>query len=70
MTKSLKELLDMATNIDPCHALSQQLVMMAYEAGRKEALKKGFRVNATLNNKRQVRCITNYQCNATVVMDE
>ena len=70
MSKRLKELLKMASDIEPSFSLSQELVVLAYEAGKKDLLKKGLRVNATLNNKRQVRYITNYQCNATVIMDE
>jgi len=35
---SFKELLDMATNITPSVAFSQQLVIEAYEAGRKSVI--------------------------------
>jgi len=42
---SFKELLDMATNITPSVALSQQLVIEAYVAGKRSVLKDGIRVD-------------------------
>ena len=35
-----------------------------------EIIEKGIRVNVKLNDKRQISYISNYEANATVVMDE
>lgn len=66
---SLKELLEMARDIEPSKSLAQELIMFAHDAGGCHALKKGIRVNVTLNEKMQVRYITNYDANATIIMD-
>ena len=66
---NLKHFLQMASEIEPSHALSQQLVMLAHEAGKHAALQNGIRVNVVLNEKRQVRHVTNYNANATIIMD-
>lgn len=67
---NLKEILDMALNIEPSAALSQELVLMAFDAGKHHALKNGIRANVVLNKKRQISYVSNYQANATVIMDE
>ncbi|MFA5996658.1 MAG: hypothetical protein WC790_02980 [Candidatus Paceibacterota bacterium] len=67
---SLKELLEMARDIEPSKALSQQLVMLAHDAGKRSALKKGIRINVVLNAKKQVSYVTNYDANATIIMDD
>ena len=59
MDYSLKDLLEMASEIEPSKVLSQELVMLAVEVGRKNALKNGIMVNVKLNAKRQVNHITN-----------
>ena len=70
MDYSLKDLLEMASEIEPSKVLSQELVMLAVEVGRKNALKNGIMVNVKLNAKRQVNHITNYESNATIIMDD
>jgi len=45
----LKELLDMARDIEPSRALSQELVLLAFEAGKKQAKKDDVPVNSTLD---------------------
>ncbi|MFA5921198.1 MAG: hypothetical protein WC856_07885 [Methylococcaceae bacterium] len=67
---SIIELLEMAHDIEPSKALSQQLVMLAHDAGKRSAMKKGIRINVALNSKRQVRHVTNYDANATIIIDD
>ena len=70
MSKKLVELLKIAAEIETSRALNQQLIMDAYKSGRDEALSGGIRAYVKLNKKRQIKLVSNYNANATVIIDE